>query len=67
MADKGLVNAEAMIVFTMDIPQNPQKYALDYMKLLGRYWAARYGAYPVLWTVAQEVDPHMYGELNDEA
>jgi hypothetical protein len=28
----------------------------DFLAKYGRYWAGRYGAYPMLWTVAQEAD-----------
>jgi hypothetical protein len=51
LADKGLVVANAMNWRDL-IP----KYSDDYLKKLGRYWAARYGAYPVLWTMGQETD-----------
>jgi hypothetical protein len=30
------------------------------LKKLTRYWVARYGAYPVMWTCAQEVDNDFY-------
>lgn len=28
---------------------------------LGVYWQARYGAYPVMWTSGQEIDPDFFG------
>ncbi len=31
-----------------------------YLEKLTRYWVARYGAYPVLWTLGQEVDNDFY-------
>ncbi|MCW1886496.1 DUF4038 domain-containing protein [Luteolibacter flavescens] len=62
VADKGLLHAHAGITWAQD-PANPV-FTEDYMGRLGRYWAARFGAYPVLWTVAQEIDPYMYGAFN---
>jgi len=35
----------------------------DALKALARYWVARFGAYPVLWTLAQEIDNDSYAEL----
>lgn len=51
LADHGLVIANAMNWRGL-IP----KYSDNYLQKLGRYWAARYGAYPVLWTMGQETD-----------
>jgi hypothetical protein len=51
LTDHGLVVANAMNWRGL-IP----KYSDDYLKKLGRYWAARYGAFPVLWTMGQETD-----------
>ena len=51
LADHGLVIANAMNWRGL-IP----KYSDVFLKKLGRYWAARYGAYPVLWTMGQETD-----------
>ena len=31
-----------------------------YLDKLTRYWVARYGAYPVMWTLGQEVDNDFY-------
>ena len=31
-----------------------------YLENLTRYWVARYGAYPVMWTLGQEVDNDFY-------
>ena len=31
-----------------------------YLEKLSRYWVARYGAYPVIWTLGQEVDNDFY-------
>jgi len=67
IANRGLVISSAMLCWALDPAEYPKSYTKEYMALLGRYWSARYGAYPVLWTVAQEIDPPMYGHLNDEA
>lgn len=32
-----------------------------YLEKISRYWVARYGAYPVIWTLGQEVDRDFYG------
>ncbi len=51
LAEHGLVHANAGITWAQDPAQNAI-FTEEYMAKLGRYWAARYGAYPVLWTVA---------------
>ena len=33
-----------------------------YLEKISRYWVARYGAYPVVWTLGQEVDRDFYGK-----
>jgi len=60
IAKKGLVNANSSICWAKDPAEFPNAYSEHYMYKLGRYWVARYGAYPVLWTVAQEIDKNMY-------
>jgi hypothetical protein len=35
-----------------------------YLERLSRYWAARYSAYPVFWTLGQEVDDDFYGKFD---
>ena len=60
IASKGLVNANSSICWALDPAEFPDSYSEQYMYKLGRYWAARYGAYPVLWTIAQEIDKNMY-------
>jgi hypothetical protein len=59
LADKGLVNANSALVWAQD-PAIYPVFTNDYMARLGKYWSARYGAYPVLWTMAQEIDRNMY-------
>jgi hypothetical protein len=59
IADKGLVHANAEITWAGDPARFPV-FSEAFMARLGRYWAARYGAYPVIWTVAQEIDKNFY-------
>lgn len=66
IADQGLVHANSQLFWVME-PVNAPICTNSYMYKLGRYWAARYGAYPVLWTVAQEVDKDMNGRLDEQA
>lgn len=61
IASNGLVHANVFITWTADPASFPAIFTTNYMAKLGRYWAARYGAYPVLWTTAQELDPNVYG------
>jgi len=64
IASKGLVNANSSICWALDPAEYPDVYTEAYMAKLGKYWAARYGAYPVLWTVAQEIDKNMYNHFD---
>ena len=59
IADQGLVHANAEITWAGDPARFPV-FTEAFMARLGRYWAARYGAYPVIWTVAQEIDKNFY-------
>ena len=34
--------------------------AKAYLEALSRYWVARFGAYPVIWTLGQEIDNDFY-------
>ena len=36
-----------------------------YLEKISRYWVARYSAYPVMWTLGQEVDDDFYWEKTD--
>ncbi|MBR2860909.1 MAG: DUF4038 domain-containing protein [Clostridia bacterium] len=60
IADAGLVHANAQINFTRWIAQMKRVGDAQYMKRLARYWVARFGAYPVMWTLAQECDADYY-------
>lgn len=64
VADKGLVHANSAICWALDPEKYPEIFTDEYMYQLGRYWAARYGAYPVLWTIAQEIDKNMYNHFD---
>lgn len=62
VADNGLVHANSSICWASE----PLDYSYPdaYMYKLSKYWVARYGAYPVLWTIAQEIDKNFYGAYN---
>ena len=38
-----------------------------YLEKLSRYWVARYSAFPVLWTLGQEVDNDFYWRLDNHS
>ncbi len=65
IAEKGMVHANAMLFFvnnlTAELAQNEA-----YLEKISRYWVARFGAYPVMWTLAQEVDNDCYAENDAE-
>ena len=63
IADSGLVHANAEITWVGDPAAFPI-FTEAYMARLARYWVARYGAYPVIWTIAQEVDKNYYDAYN---
>jgi hypothetical protein len=60
LADIGLVHANAQLFFASELGFNRAKYSDAYLEKLCRYWVARYGAYPVMWTTGQEVDNDFY-------
>jgi uncharacterized protein DUF4038/uncharacterized protein DUF5060/collagenase-like protein with putative collagen-binding domain len=60
IADEGLVHANAEICWAGD-PAGFPIFTEAYMARLAKYWVARYGAYPVIWTIAQEIDKNFYG------
>ena len=66
IADAGLVHANAEFFFSGEmgppLAQDPSALAR-----LARYWVARFGAYPVMWTLAQECDNDFYFERGDAA
>ena len=66
IAEKGLVHANSQFFFVSTLGWNRSKYPDSYLKKLSRYWVARYSAYPVLWTTAQECDNDFYHERGDQ-
>ncbi len=63
IADQGLVHANAEICWVGDPAEFPI-FTEAYMARLAKYWVARYGAYPVIWTIAQEIDKNYYGKYD---
>ncbi len=59
IAEKGLVHANAQFVFGNAISKQFAEN-LEFMELACRMWVARYSAYPVMWTLGQEIDNDMY-------
>ena len=62
IADQGLVHANAQFFFASSMNLTVMNKP-NYEKLLdtlSRYWVARFGAYPVMYTLAQEVDNDFY-------
>ncbi len=41
--------------------------AKAYLEKISRYWVARYSAYPVMWTLGQEVDDDFYWEKSGDS
>ncbi len=69
IADQGMVHANAQFFFasSMNSVIMVNYTQAQYEKLLdalSRYWVARYGAYPVMYTLAQEVDNDYYYKEN---
>ncbi len=58
IADSGLVHTNAQLFFAGEMRGN--EYNPELLVKLTKMWAARYGAYPVMWTIAQEADPDHY-------
>ena len=69
IADMGLVHANAQFFFasTMNETIMQMENYNDYLDMLSRYWVARFSAYPVMWTLAQEVDNDYYYNENTKA
>lgn len=63
LADVGLVHANAEFFFSSSMTKNIFEDEA-YLEQMSRYWVARYGAYPVMWTLAQEIDNDCYFERN---
>ena len=67
IADAGLVHANSMITFVTDPAAYPSVYTTTFMAQMARYWVARFGAYPVTWSIAQEIDADYYGTYAGDA
>ena len=68
IADQGLVHANSEFFFSSTMNQTIMKMDnyLEYLDVLSRYWVARFGAYPVMWTLAQEIDDdYFYNETSN--
>lgn len=64
IADAGLVHANAQLFFTSELQNYGTSYSAEYLQKLSRYWVARYAAYPVMWTTAQECDNDFFGAFD---
>ena len=62
IAEKGLVHAHSQFSYPEELIETylSGKISDGRLKLLCRYWVARYGAYPVMWTTSQEADNDYY-------
>ncbi len=56
IADRGLLHPHGQHCFAQEIW--PIANDDEYLEKITRYWVARYAAYPVLWTLAQEIDTY---------
>lgn len=65
IAEKGLTHANAQFFFSSELTKDLMNDD-EYMELISRYWVARFGAYPVMWTLAQEIDNDFYYERGDQ-
>ncbi len=59
LAEKGMTHANAQFFFSTDFEEKTMNDT-EYLEIISRYWVARYGAYPVMWTLGQEIDNDMY-------
>ena len=61
IASSGLVHANAEFFFASSMKADlaEDDHALE---AISRYWVARFGAFPVMWTLAQEIDNDFYRE-----
>lgn len=65
IADRGLVHANAEFFFAGELSAELAKNDKA-LENLSRYWVARFGAFPVIWTLAQEIDNDFYNERGDQ-
>ncbi len=66
IAEKGMVHANAEFFFASSLDDFMVKKTA-YLEAISRYWVARFGAYPVMWTLAQEIDNDFYAENKSNA
>lgn len=65
IADAGLVHANAEFFFSYAM--TPELASDDKaLEAISRYWVARFGAFPVMWTLGQEIDNDLYHELGHQ-
>ncbi len=57
---------EGHVVGTNHIIYDYTDSVYTYLDKLTRYWVARYGAYPVMWTLGQEIDNDFYYNRNEQ-
>ena len=65
VAEQGLVHANAELFFWSELGHKRDSYPDAYLEKLCRYWVARYSAYPVMWTTAQECDDDNHLQTKD--
>jgi len=61
IADMGMVHANAELFYASSMARFCAKsnYEAE-LEAVCRYWVARFGSYPVMWTLAQEIDNEWY-------
>ncbi len=67
IAEKGFVHAHTQFGWPTNLMDAcfGGQITDEQLEKLCRYWVARYGAYPVMWTTTQEGDNDYYGERGD--
>jgi len=65
IAQAGLTHANAEFFFASSMTKKLMENE-SALEGLSRYWVARFGAYPVMWTLAQEIDNDFYYERGDQ-
>lgn len=65
IADRGLVHANAEFFFASEM-KSELAFNDAALERISRYWVARFGAFPVFWTLAQEIDNDFYNEKGDQ-
>ena len=61
IADAGMVHANSQFFFPSEMTRTLSAQE-DKIDNLSRYWVARFGAWPVMWTLGQEIDNDSYNE-----